>query len=73
MRNLAEYPVTDAEIFAALKALRASLIEAAQGRPGDIRPSLIDAAVERIVQHPRQPEAMAINRPYATQADRCRP
>lgn len=64
MRNLGEYPVTDAEIIGCLTELRAQLVAGARG-VGDSRPTLIDAAIERIADHPRAPARIGVNIPFA--------
>lgn len=45
MRNLQQYPVTDAEIIAFLTELKEKIVDPA---PGDLGPTLVDAAIERV-------------------------
>ena len=68
MRNLGEYPVTDQEIIDCLTELRDDLERNARG-VGDLRPTLIDAAIERTTEHPRPADRIGVNKPFARGAE----
>lgn len=72
MRNLGEYPVTDQEIIDCLTELRDDLVRNARGF-GDLRPTLIDAAIERIGEHPRTADRIGVNKPCMRDAEAPKP
>lgn len=59
MRNLVQYPVTDDEIVEYLRRhLQELTDEGGDGpRVGDMRPTLVERAIQRILDHPEAPWA----------------
>lgn len=57
MRNLIEHPVTDEEVIAYLRRHLEEITNRDAGDVvvGDMRPTLIERAIDRMIKHPHAP------------------